>query len=96
MPHCGPQGPTLSSDILPPTRRMVLAGIAVGAVGAALKVPPAIARSPDLPTTIAEAGKRFRSGSLTSLDLTKAYLAVQRDPALRIQSDTRRSVSQHC
>lgn len=75
MPHYGPRGPTLSSGVLSPTRRTVLAAIAASAVSAVLEGPPAIARASDLPTTIAEAGKRFRSGGLTSLDLTNAYLA---------------------
>ena len=65
----------LSSAARAPTRRVVLAGIATGAAGAALKAPPALALASDLPATIAEAGKRFRSGGLTSLDLTRAYLA---------------------
>jgi aspartyl-tRNA(Asn)/glutamyl-tRNA(Gln) amidotransferase subunit A len=64
----------LSSNVLSPTRRTVLAGIAAGGVSAVLKAAPAVARAADLPTTIAEAGTRFRSGDLTSLDLTKAYL----------------------
>jgi aspartyl-tRNA(Asn)/glutamyl-tRNA(Gln) amidotransferase subunit A len=67
-------GPMLSSNVLSPTRRTVLAGIAAGGVSAVLKAAPAVARAADLPTTIAEAGTRFRSGDLTSLDLTKAYL----------------------
>jgi hypothetical protein len=75
MPHHDPRGPTLSSGVRSPTRRTVLAGIAASAVSAALEAPPAVAKASDLPTTIAEAGKRFRSGGLTSLDLTKAYLA---------------------
>src|SRR5229473_4535900 len=62
------------SNVLSPTRRTVLAGIAAGGVSAVLKAAPAVARAADLPTTIAEAGTRFRSGDLTSLDLTKAYL----------------------
>src|SRR5258708_9666835 len=66
--------PMLSSNVLSPTRRTVLAGIAAGAASAALKAAPAVARAADLPTTIAEAGKRFRSGDLTSFDLTKTYL----------------------
>jgi len=67
-------GRMLSSNVLSPTRRTVLAGIAAGGVSAVLKAAPAVARAADLPTTIAEAGTRFRSGDLTSLDLTKAYL----------------------
>lgn len=67
-------GPMFSPNVLSPTRRTVLAGIAAGGVSAVLKAAPAVARAADLPTTIAEAGTRFRSGDLTSLDLTKAYL----------------------
>src|SRR5205823_1031135 len=67
-------GPMLSSNVLSPTRRTVLAGIAAGGASAVLKAAPAVARAADLPTTIAEAGTRFRSGDLTSLDLTTAYL----------------------
>jgi aspartyl-tRNA(Asn)/glutamyl-tRNA(Gln) amidotransferase subunit A len=65
----------LSSNVLSPTRRALLAGIATDVGNAALKAAQAVARAADLPTTIAEAGKRFRSGDLSSLDLTKAYLA---------------------
>ena len=49
-------GPMLSSNVLSPTRRTVLAGIAAGGVSGVLKAAPAVARTADLPTTIAEAG----------------------------------------
>ena len=67
--------PMLASNAISPTRRTILAGIAASGASAALKVAPAVARTADLPTTIVEAGNRFRSGDLTSFDLTKAYLA---------------------
>src|SRR5690242_17845371 len=51
--------PMLASNVLSPTRRTVLAGIAAGGASAALKAAPAVARAADLPTTIAEAGTRF-------------------------------------
>ena len=60
MPHHGPRLAALSSAARAPTRRVVLAGIAAGAAGAALKAPPALALASDLPATIAEAGKRRR------------------------------------
>src|SRR5262249_62087720 len=71
-------GPMFSPNVLSPTRRTVLAGIAAGGVSTVLKAASAVARAADLPTTIAEAGTRFRSGDLTSLDLTKATSPVSR------------------
>ena len=59
--------PMFSSNVLSPTRRTLLAGIAAGAGNAALKAAPAVARAADLPTTIAQAGKQFRSRDLSSL-----------------------------